>query len=253
MSDDERVLEEVAQKYGMTPDEYRKAKRNRGWQSHQWDMHMQGVGMMTGQPGTEEQFAADEIDKALEERRAKEKAKRENIEGWLRVQNQEQGQDFFLKVMVDTGATVNAITHGVLLDHGLQSRITKLEKPHELNLAVGSSECDEQISIPWVGKGNQRYGTATFYVLPCGKANINHRAILSKEWLQQRDLLCDEDERDSLKPLMGGRESAAEKAVRERARQQAKNDQASSAKAKGGQKDQDSSSKGSSGPKEAGK
>jgi hypothetical protein len=63
MSDDERVLEEVAQKHGMTPDEYRKAKRNRDWQSHQWGMHMQGVAIMTGQPGTKEQFAADEIDK----------------------------------------------------------------------------------------------------------------------------------------------------------------------------------------------
>jgi hypothetical protein len=220
---------------------------------------------------------------AVEERRAK-KAEEEKIEGWLRVLHQEKGQDFFLKVMVDTGATVNAITYGMLIDHQLESRITKLEEPLELDLAVGSFTCDEQISIPWMGKGNVKHDESTFYVLPRGRANITHRVILSKEWLKQRDLLCDEDERDGLKPLIGGRQSvcmrfesqsvlarhvtfanhsyhqqASEKAAREQARQQAMTDKASSSKAKEayqkseGQKEQGGSSTGPPRPKEAGK
>ncbi|KAH8777520.1 hypothetical protein F5883DRAFT_543620 [Diaporthe sp. PMI_573] len=258
MSENDSLLEEVLQKHGMTRERYLEVKAERDWQTHQRDLFVQGNGLLSGLAKTRDEFVAEKIAKAVEERRAK-KAEEEKIEGWLRVLHQEKGQDFFLKVMVDTGATVNAITYGMLIDHQLESRITKLEEPLELDLAVGSFTCDEQISIPWMGKGNVKHDESTFYVLPRGRANITHRVILSKEWLKQRDLLCDEDERDGLKPLIGGRQSASEKAAREQARQQAMTDKASSSKAKEayqkseGQKEQGSSSTGPPRPKEAGK
>lgn len=142
----------------------------------------------------------------IEEKKAK-KAEEAGIEGWLRVLHQVNGKEFFLKVMVDTGADVNAITYGMLVDHQLEKRISKLEEPLTLDLAVGSFQCDSSISIPWMGKGDKKRATSTFYVLPRGRANDTHRVILSKEWLNQRDVLCDEDERQGLKPLRGGRQS----------------------------------------------
>lgn len=109
--------------------------------------------------------------------------------------------------MVDTGADVNAITYGMLIDQQLESQKIRLEEPLVLDLAVGKFECKEQVLIDWMGKGNAEHDTSTFYVLPRGEANITHRVILSKEWLKQRDLLYDEDERQGLKPLMSGRQS----------------------------------------------
>lgn len=109
--------------------------------------------------------------------------------------------------MVDTGADVNAITYGMLIDHQLESQKIRLEEPLVLDLAVGKFECKEQVLIDWMGKGNAEHDTSTFYVLPRGEANITHRVILSKEWLKQRDLLYDEDERQGLKPLISGRQS----------------------------------------------
>lgn len=214
---------------------------------------------------------------AIEKKRAK-KAEEENIEGWLQVLHQGTGEEFTLKVMVDTGATVNAITYGMVIDYQLEGLKTQLKEPQVLGLAVGRFECKEQISISWMGKGNEEHDTSTFYVLPRGQANITDRVILSREWLNKRFLLYDKDPGHYLKPLLGGRQSVcmpfesqsivgkdvafanrshsqeSEKAARAQARQQAMNDQASSSKAKEayqkseGQKEQAGSS---SGPKEA--
>lgn len=92
------------------------------------------------------------------------------------------------------------------MDHQLVSRITKLDPPHEIFPAVGKPiQCDETITIPWVGKENKTYGEATFYVLR--EANVTHRAILGEEWQGKTDLLLDENEYHSLEVLMAKRES----------------------------------------------
>lgn len=103
--------------------------------------------------------------------------------------------------MVDTGATINAITYGMLIDHDLETRKVRLDEPHVLRLAVGKFECSEQISLPWMGRGNEVHDTATFYVLPPGQANINDRVILSREWLSKTGLLFDRDPSPTLRPL----------------------------------------------------
>lgn len=108
--------------------------------------------------------------------------------------------------MVDTGATINAITYGMVIDYQLESRKIQLKEPQVLGLAVGTFECSEQISISWMGKGNEEHDTATFYVLPRGQANITDRVILSREWLSKRHLLYNKDQSDYLKPLIGGRQ-----------------------------------------------
>lgn len=194
------------------------------------------------------------------------------------------GEEIFLKVMVDTGATVNAISYGMLIDCQLESLKTQLKEPQVIGLAVKKFEleCDEQISIDWMGRGDVEGGTSTFYVLPRGQANITDRAILSEEWLNKRHLLYYKDPTHYLKPLIGGKQSvsmrfesrsvlarhvtfanrpchqqASEKAAREQERQQAMNDRASSSKAKDayqkreGQKEQRSSSTGPARPNEA--
>lgn len=151
-------------------------------------------------------FSVIDLVQAIEKKRAK-KAEEENMEGWLHVLHQGTAQEFTLKVMVDTGATINAITYGMVIDYQLEGRKIQLQEPQVLRLAVGTFECSEQISINWMGKGNEEHDTSTFYVLPRGQANITDRVILSREWLNKRFLLYDKDPSHYLKPLLGGRQS----------------------------------------------
>lgn len=151
-------------------------------------------------------FPVIDLEQAIEKKRAK-KAEEENIEGWLQVLHQGTGEEFTLKVMVDTGSTVNAITYGMVIDYQLDGLKTQLKEPKVLGLATGKFECKEQISINWMGKGNEEHDTSTFYVLPRGQANITDRVILSREWLNKRFLLYDKDPSHYLKPLLGGRQS----------------------------------------------
>ncbi|KAH8749731.1 hypothetical protein F5883DRAFT_229950 [Diaporthe sp. PMI_573] len=134
---------------------------------------------------------ADAIYKWIEENKTKKTE--ENTEGWLRILHPHKGKESTLKVMVDMGATVNAITSGMIIDHELENQKIRLKEPHVLNLAVGTFKCSEQISIGWMGKGTE-HGTSTFYVLRPGQANLPDRAILSKdEWLDRRCLLYEKD------------------------------------------------------------
>lgn len=230
MSDD-AYLEEVLQKRGVSRDTYEKGKRERRRQDFIMNRFVRTGGMVMGEARDFEEQEIEDIEKVrlcdfncvcrpnviprianflqeVEEKKEKaKKAEEENIEGWLRVLHQGKGQEITLKVMVDTGATVNAITYGMVIDYQLEGRKTRLKEPQVLGLAVGTFECKEQITINWMGKGNEEHDTSTFYVLPRGQANITDRVILSREWLNKRCLLYDKDPSHYLKPLLGGRQS----------------------------------------------
>lgn len=309
MSDDANLEEEVLQKYGVSREKYEKGKRERKQREFKMNRFLRTGGMLEGEALDFDEQEIEDIEKVsacdfngvlcrpdvilpiidllqeIEEKKEKaKKAEEENIEGWLRVMHPETGEEIFLKVMVDTGATVNAISYGLLIDCQLESLKIQLKDPRVIGLAVKKFEleCDEQISIDWMGRGDVEGGTSTFYVFPRGQANITDRAILSKEWLNKRHLLYYEDPSHYLKPLIGGKQSvsmrfesqsvsarhiifanrachrqASEKAAREQERQRAMNDRASSSKAKDayqkreGQKEQGSSSTGPARPNEA--
>lgn len=232
MSDNDSLVKEVLRKYKITEEQLHDAQLDQGWDTHQRMMFMQGHASLAGQPKTRIEFAAQEARKVRckfrclcspdmifstinlvqeIERESAKKAEENNIKGYLRALHQGMGEEFFLKVMVDTGATVNAITYGILIDYQLETRKVRMEEPQVLRLAVGKFECSEQISINWMGKGNEEHDTATFYILPRGQANLTDRVILSREWLSKRGLLYDKDESDYLKPLIGGRQSVCKR------------------------------------------
>lgn len=230
MSDD-AYLEEVLQEHGVSREEFERGKRARKELEFNRTRLMEAGGIVMGKARNYAEQEIEDIEKVrlcdfncvcrlnvilpmanfpqeVEEKKEKaKKAEEENIEGWLRVLHQGKGQEITLKVMVDTGATVNAITYGMVIDYQLEGRKTRLKEPQVLGLAVGTFECKEQITINWMGKGNEEHDTSTFYVLPRGQANITDRVILSREWLNKRCLLYDKDPSHYLKPLLGGRQS----------------------------------------------
>lgn len=232
MSDDANLEEEVLKKHGVSREKYEKGKRERKQREFKMNRFLRTGGMLEGEALDFDEQEIEDIEKVsicnfncvlcrpdvilliidllqeIEEKKEKAKeAQEENIEGWLRVLHQGKGQEIILKVMVDTGATVNAITYGMLIDCELESRKIQLKEPLIFRGAIGKFECTEQISINWMGKGNAEHDTSIFYVLPRGQANITDRVILSKEWLNKRCLLHDTDPSHYLRPLIGGRQS----------------------------------------------
>lgn len=63
MSDDDILVEEVLQEYGMTRERWKKVKADRDWETHQRDLFLQGSGLLMGKAKTRDEHDADKIDK----------------------------------------------------------------------------------------------------------------------------------------------------------------------------------------------
>lgn len=84
----------------------------------------------------------------------------------------------YVQVKVDSGASKNFITEGMVVDLHLQK--TRLEEPQPFDLAVGGIYCSYKVQVSLMGQDNEP-SKVDFFILP--KDARIETPLLGEEWM----------------------------------------------------------------------
>lgn len=92
----------------------------------------------------------------------------------------ENGSYKFVRVKVDSGATKNFITEGMVVDHHLQK--TALEAPQPFDMPVGRFLCSYTVEVSLFGQDDEG-ADVEFFVLPAQDEDTHiDTPLLGEEW-----------------------------------------------------------------------